>query len=85
MNTSTSLIHCPLQGKVMLTLLPRKLEWSGFVLNSSLLWKDGEDKDINMLDGDVERPLGLITDPSVDGGGAAWKRWSSSFALVASS
>ncbi|GMI68809.1 irregular xylem 14 [Hibiscus trionum] len=53
-----------------LTVLPRKLEWSGFVLNSRLLWKDGEDKpdwikDIDMLDGDVESPLGLITDPSV--------------------
>ncbi|KAK8673961.1 hypothetical protein V6N13_112270 [Hibiscus sabdariffa] len=40
--------------------LPRKLEWSGFVLNSRSLWKDRVDKvewikDIDMLDGDVER------------------------------
>ncbi|KAE8701195.1 putative beta-1,4-xylosyltransferase IRX14 [Hibiscus syriacus] len=53
-----------------LTVLPRKLEWSGFVLNSRLLWKSGEDKpewikDIDMLDGDVESPLGLIRDPSM--------------------
>ncbi|KAE8671617.1 putative beta-1,4-xylosyltransferase IRX14H [Hibiscus syriacus] len=53
-----------------LAVLPRKLEWSGFVLNSRLLWKDRKDKpewikDIDMLDGDVGSPLGLITDPSV--------------------
>ncbi|XWS29788.1 hypothetical protein CRYUN_Cryun24cG0060500 [Craigia yunnanensis] len=52
------------------TVLPRKLEWSGFVLNSRLLWKDGEDKpewikDIDMLDGDIESPFGLVKDPSV--------------------
>lgn len=52
------------------TVLPRKLEWSGFVLNSRLLWKDGGDKpewikDVDMLDGDIENPLGLIKDPSV--------------------
>ncbi|XVF15507.1 hypothetical protein REPUB_Repub09cG0159800 [Reevesia pubescens] len=52
------------------TVLPRKLEWSGFVLNSRLLWKDGEDKrewfkDIGMLDGNMESPLGLVKDSSV--------------------
>ncbi|XP_022775161.1 probable beta-1,4-xylosyltransferase IRX14 [Durio zibethinus] len=52
------------------TVLPRKLEWSGFVLNSRLLWKDGGDKpewirDIDMLDGDIDSPLGLVKDPSV--------------------
>ncbi|KAK5784925.1 putative beta-1,4-xylosyltransferase IRX14H -like protein [Gossypium arboreum] len=52
------------------TVLPRKLEWSGFVLNSRLLWKDSSDKpkwikDIDMLNGDIESPLGLVNDPSV--------------------
>ncbi|MBA0824438.1 hypothetical protein Goarm_021111, partial [Gossypium armourianum] len=51
------------------TVLPRKLEWSGFVLNSRLLWKDGDKpewmKDINTLDGDIESPLDLVKDPSV--------------------
>nr|KJB22504.1 hypothetical protein B456_004G051000 [Gossypium raimondii] len=52
------------------TVLPKKLEWSGFVLNSRLLWKDSSDKsewikDIDMLNGDIESPLGLVNDPSV--------------------
>ncbi|MBA0785348.1 hypothetical protein Gotri_025702, partial [Gossypium trilobum] len=52
------------------TVLPRKLEWSGFVLNSRLLWKDSSDKskwikDIDMLNDDIESPLGLVNDPSV--------------------
>ncbi|XP_052479116.1 probable beta-1,4-xylosyltransferase IRX14H [Gossypium raimondii] len=52
------------------TVLPRKLEWSGFVLNTRLLWKDSSDKpkwikDIDMLNGDIESPLGLVNDPSV--------------------
>ncbi|GLU20066.1 hypothetical protein SLE2022_362810 [Rubroshorea leprosula] len=52
------------------TVLPRRLEWSGFVLNSRLLWKDAEDKpgwvkDLDSLDGDVETPLSLLKDPSV--------------------
>ncbi|KAK5843578.1 beta-1,4-xylosyltransferase IRX14 [Gossypium arboreum] len=51
------------------TVLPRKLEWSGFILNSSLLWKDGDKpewmKDIDTLDGDIESPLDLVKDPSV--------------------
>ena len=66
----------PFAGKIAVyiddraTVLPRKLEWSGFVLNSRLLWKDGGDKpewikDIDMLDGDIESPLGLVKDPSV--------------------
>ena len=45
-------------------VLPRKLEWAGFVLNSRLLWKDLDDKpdwikDLKELDGvdDRERPL----------------------------
>ncbi|KAK8587042.1 hypothetical protein V6N13_086049 [Hibiscus sabdariffa] len=50
------------------TVLPRKLDWSGFVLNSRLLWKDGGDrpkwiKDIDMLEGDIESPLDLVNDP----------------------
>ncbi|MBA0610165.1 hypothetical protein Godav_011047 [Gossypium davidsonii] len=52
------------------TVLPRKLEWSGFFLNSRLLWKDSSDKskwikDIDMLNGVIESPLGLVNDPSV--------------------
>ncbi|KAE8693329.1 putative beta-1,4-xylosyltransferase IRX14H [Hibiscus syriacus] len=51
------------------TVLPRMLEWSGFVLNSRLLWKDGDKpdwiKDIDALDGDIENPLGLVKVPSV--------------------
>ncbi|OMP01935.1 Glycosyl transferase, family 43 [Corchorus olitorius] len=51
------------------TVLPRKLEWSGFVLNSRLLWKDADKpqwiKDIDMLEGDIESPLGLVKDPTV--------------------
>ncbi|GAB2279637.1 hypothetical protein Dimus_014281 [Dionaea muscipula] len=52
-------------------VLPRKLEWAGFVLNSRLLWKDADDKpdwikDLNMLqDEDVENPLSLVKDSSV--------------------
>ncbi|GAB4846955.1 Probable beta-1,4-xylosyltransferase irx14h [Ancistrocladus abbreviatus] len=52
-------------------VLPRKLEWAGFVLNSRLLWKDAVDKpewvnDLDMLgEGDIESPLLLIKDPSV--------------------
>ncbi|GAB4849010.1 Probable beta-1,4-xylosyltransferase irx14h [Ancistrocladus abbreviatus] len=52
-------------------VLPRKLEWAGFVLNSRLLWKDDVDKpdwvnDLDMLgEGNIESPLSLIKDPSV--------------------
>ncbi|KAE8656026.1 putative beta-1,4-xylosyltransferase IRX14 [Hibiscus syriacus] len=51
------------------TVLPKMLEWSGFVLNSRLLWKDGDKpdwiKDIDTLDGEIENPLSLVKDPSV--------------------
>lgn len=55
------------------TVLPRKLEWSGFVLNSRLLWKEAEDrpewvKDLDKLDGvreEIESPLSLLKDPSM--------------------
>ncbi|XP_027346469.1 probable beta-1,4-xylosyltransferase IRX14 [Abrus precatorius] len=53
-------------------VLPRKLEWAGFVLNSRLLWKDLDDKpdwikDFEALDGDgeVESPLSLLRDTYV--------------------
>ncbi|XP_060185388.1 beta-1,4-xylosyltransferase IRX14-like [Lycium barbarum] len=54
-------------------VLPRKLEWAGFVLNSRLVWKDAEDKpewvkDLNDVIGgreDVENPLSLLKDPSM--------------------
>ena len=54
-------------------VLPRKLEWSGFVLNSRLLWKDADNKpewmkDIDELDGvdeNIESPLSLLKDTSV--------------------
>ncbi|KAF9600307.1 hypothetical protein IFM89_006620 [Coptis chinensis] len=53
-------------------VLPRKLEWAGFVLNSKLLWKEAEDKpewvrDLDTLvdDGDaLESPLSLLKDAS---------------------
>ena len=56
-----------------ISVLPRKLEWSGFVLNSKLLWKDAEDKpewvnDFDTLDvGDeaLESPLFLLKDASM--------------------
>ncbi|KAA8547146.1 hypothetical protein F0562_003588 [Nyssa sinensis] len=54
-------------------VLPRKLEWAGFVLNSRLLWKEAKDKPewVRDLDtvvgdgGDIESPLSLLKDPSV--------------------
>ncbi|XP_068657494.1 probable beta-1,4-xylosyltransferase IRX14H isoform X2 [Aristolochia californica] len=54
------------------TVLPRKLEWAGFVFYSKLVWKDAEDKpewvlDLDKLseDGDeVESPLALLKDAS---------------------
>ncbi|KHN12824.1 Putative beta-1,4-xylosyltransferase IRX14H [Glycine soja] len=53
-------------------VLPRKLEWAGFVLNSKLLWKDLDDKpewikDLEVFDGvdDIESPLYLLGDTSV--------------------
>ncbi|XP_061340022.1 probable beta-1,4-xylosyltransferase IRX14H [Gastrolobium bilobum] len=51
-------------------VLPRKLEWSGFVFNSRLLWKDLDDKpdwikDLEALDDDIDSPLSLLRDTSV--------------------
>ncbi|KAF8377586.1 hypothetical protein HHK36_030968 [Tetracentron sinense] len=54
------------------TVLPRKLEWAGFVINSKLIWKEAEDKpewvqDLDMLAGDGEEfksPLSLLKDAS---------------------
>ncbi|KAK9109284.1 hypothetical protein Sjap_017344 [Stephania japonica] len=53
------------------TVLPRKLEWAGFVLNSRLLWKEAEGKpewvrDLETLDEDgmIESPLSLLKDAS---------------------
>ncbi|CAL0331788.1 unnamed protein product [Lupinus luteus] len=51
-------------------VLPRKLEWSGFVLNSKLLWNDSDDKpewikDLDALDGEIESPLSLLKSTSV--------------------
>ncbi|PIN25364.1 Beta-1,3-glucuronyltransferase B3GAT1/SQV-8 [Handroanthus impetiginosus] len=53
-------------------VLPQKLEWAGFVLNSRLLWEDTDKpawvKDLEEVgrDGeDVESPLSLLSDASV--------------------
>ncbi|XP_057493382.1 beta-1,4-xylosyltransferase IRX14-like [Actinidia eriantha] len=54
-------------------VLPRKLEWAGFVLNSRLVWKEAEVKpewvkDLDILAGDeedIKTPLSLLKDPSV--------------------
>jgi len=54
-------------------VLPRKLEWAGFVLNSRLLWRDLDQrpewfKDLQVLDGideEIESPLSLLRDTSV--------------------
>uniref|UniRef100_A0A2P2IWX9 Glycosyltransferases n=2 Tax=Rhizophora mucronata TaxID=61149 RepID=A0A2P2IWX9_RHIMU len=52
------------------TVLPRKFEWAGFVLNSRLLFKGAEDKpewfrDLDSVDEDIESPLLLLKDPSM--------------------
>ncbi|KAK3022310.1 hypothetical protein RJ639_046168 [Escallonia herrerae] len=55
------------------TVLPRKLEWAGFVLNSRLVWKEAVDKpdwvkDLDMVardEANVESPLSLLKDSSV--------------------
>ncbi|XP_052204667.1 beta-1,4-xylosyltransferase IRX14-like [Diospyros lotus] len=55
------------------TVLPRKLEWSGFVLNSRLLWKEADHKpewvkDLDTVAGDgedIDSPLSLLKNPSV--------------------
>lgn len=54
-------------------VLPRKLEWAGFLLNSRLLWDEAEDKpewvnDLDSLDGvdgDIGSPLFLLKDSSM--------------------
>ncbi|CAI9752870.1 unnamed protein product [Fraxinus pennsylvanica] len=53
-------------------VLPRKLEWAGFILNSRLVWKDVEDKpawvkdlDVVGREGeDIESPMSFLEDPS---------------------
>ncbi|XP_076890276.1 beta-1,4-xylosyltransferase IRX14-like [Bidens hawaiensis] len=55
----------------MAVVLPRKLEWSGFVMNSRLVWKDGEFrpdwiKDLDVVGDDgIENPLSLVKDQSM--------------------
>ncbi|CAE6262571.1 unnamed protein product [Arabidopsis arenosa] len=54
-------------------VMPIKMEWSGFVLNSRLLWKESVDekpawiKDLNLLDDneEIDSPLSLVKDPSM--------------------
>lgn len=54
-------------------VLPRKMEWAGFVLNSRLLWEETEDKpewvkdlrNVVMGEVDVESPLSILKDSSV--------------------
>ncbi|KAK6128600.1 hypothetical protein DH2020_037675 [Rehmannia glutinosa] len=53
-------------------VLPKKLEWAGFVLNSRLVWEDTEKpvwvKELEEVGGDgedVESPLSLLKDSSV--------------------
>ncbi|KAK1299715.1 putative beta-1,4-xylosyltransferase IRX14H [Acorus calamus] len=50
------------------TVLPRKVEWAGFVINSRLVWKEEEDRPewVRDLDeaGEIESPLDLLNDES---------------------
>ncbi|WOK98258.1 putative glucuronosyltransferase [Canna indica] len=54
------------------TVLPMKLEWSGFVMNSRLLWKEAEGKpswvrdldDVGISGEEIESPLDLLKDAS---------------------
>lgn len=47
-------------------VLPKKLEWAGFVLNSRLVWEDTDKPGwIKELEEDVETPLDLLNDASV--------------------
>ncbi|EFH42971.1 glycosyl transferase family 43 protein [Arabidopsis lyrata subsp. lyrata] len=54
-------------------VMPIKMEWSGFVLNSRLLWKESVDekpawiKDLSLLDDndEIDSPLSLVKDPSM--------------------
>lgn len=53
------------------TVMPSKMEWSGFVLNSRLLWKESVDdkptwvKDLFLSDDneEIDSPLSLVKDP----------------------
>ncbi|GJX94241.1 probable beta-1,4-xylosyltransferase IRX14 [Tanacetum coccineum] len=59
----------------MAIVLPRKLEWSGFVMNSRLVWKEAEFRpewinDLDMFvaaggDDDIGSPLSLVKDSSM--------------------
>ncbi|KAK1363792.1 Glycosyltransferase [Heracleum sosnowskyi] len=69
----------PIQGPACNTseqlavVLPTKMEWAGFVLNSILLWEETEDKpewvkdlrSVVMGEIDVESPLSMLKDSSV--------------------
>lgn len=66
----------PYKGKTAVNIddrgvvLPRQLEWAGFVLNSRLMWKEFEGKpdwvkDLDTIDGDTESPLSLLRDVSM--------------------
>ncbi|CAL9087975.1 unnamed protein product [Musa textilis] len=54
------------------TVLPTKLEWAGFVLNSRLLWKEAEGKpnwardldEVGISGEEIESPLDLLKDAS---------------------
>ncbi|EHA8586492.1 Glycosyltransferase [Cocos nucifera] len=54
------------------TVLPRKLEWAGFVLNSRLLWKEAKGKpdwvrdldEVGRNGEEIESPLDLLKDAS---------------------
>lgn len=47
-------------------VLPKKLEWAGFVLNSRLVWEDMDKPGwIKELEEDIETPLDLLNDASV--------------------
>lgn len=54
-------------------VMPSKMEWSGFVLNSRLFWKESVDdnpawvKDFNLFDDneEMDSPLSLVKDPSM--------------------
>ncbi|KAI3521040.1 hypothetical protein L1887_10498 [Cichorium endivia] len=53
----------------MAIVLPQKLEWSGFVMNSKLVWEESEFKpewikDLNEVD-EIENPLSLLNDSSM--------------------
>ncbi|CAH1437611.1 unnamed protein product [Lactuca virosa] len=53
----------------MAIVLPQKLEWSGFVMNSILVWEESEFKpewikDLNEVD-EIENPLSLLKDSSM--------------------